>query len=119
MLPRYDGANLDLRHARASHASGTPASFSSARSCRTLACGRRTKISGWNPNVPPPAPMQVSSEAIAAVPADDANVYKGVAIAGTLKGDFLYASNFRTGTPLLCRGIRGFLARLATIARAR
>ena len=55
-------------------------------------------ISGWNRNVPPPAPMHVSSEAIAVVPADDANVYKGVAIAGTIKGDFLYATNFRAGT---------------------
>ena len=57
-------------------------------------------ISGWNPGVPPPVPPPplTSSQAIAVVPADDANVYKGVAIAGTLKGDFLYATNFRAGT---------------------
>src|SRR5215831_15883900 len=57
-------------------------------------------ISGWNPGVPPPVPPLplTSSQAIAVVPADDANVYKGVAIAGTLKGDFLYATNFRAGT---------------------
>ena len=55
-------------------------------------------ISGWNPGVPPPPPMHVSSEAIAAVPASDANVYKGIAIASTISGDFLYASNFRAGT---------------------
>jgi len=57
-------------------------------------------ISGWNPGVPPPVPPPplVSSQAIAVIPASDANVYKGVAIAGTMKGDFLYATNFRTGT---------------------
>jgi uncharacterized protein (TIGR03118 family) len=57
-------------------------------------------ISGWNPAVPPPVPPPplVSSQAIAVIPASDANVYKGVAIAGTMEGDFLYATNFRAGT---------------------
>lgn len=57
-------------------------------------------ISGWNPGVPPPVPPPplVSSQAIAVIPASDANVYKGVAIAGTMEGDFLYATNFRAGT---------------------
>ena len=57
-------------------------------------------ISGWNPGVPPPVPPPplVSSQAIAVIPASDANVYKGVAIAGTIEGDFLYATNFRAGT---------------------
>ena len=46
-------------------------------------------ISGWNPGVPPPVPPPplVSSQAIAVIPASDANVYKGVAIAGTMEGD--------------------------------
>jgi uncharacterized protein (TIGR03118 family) len=56
-------------------------------------------ISGWNPGVPPPMPPPplVSSQAIAVIPASDANVYKGVAIATTPEGEFLYATNFRTG----------------------
>ena len=60
-------------------------------------------ISGWNPGVPPPVPPvpvppPPSSQAIAVIPASDANVYKGVAIAATAKGDLLYATNFRAGT---------------------
>jgi uncharacterized protein (TIGR03118 family) len=57
-------------------------------------------ISGWNPAVPPPVPPPplVSSQAIAVIPASDANVYKGVAIAATPEGDRLYATNFRAGT---------------------
>ena len=57
-------------------------------------------ISGWNPGVPPsvPPPPLVSSQAIAVIPASDANVYKGVAIAGTMSGDLLYATNFRAGS---------------------
>ena len=57
-------------------------------------------ILGWNPGVPPPVPPPplVSSQAIVVVQPSDANVYKGVAIAGTPKGDFLYATNFRAGT---------------------
>lgn len=52
-------------------------------------------ISGWNPGVPPPV---TSSQAILAVPPNDAAVYKGLAIATTAAGDFLYATNFRAGT---------------------
>jgi uncharacterized protein (TIGR03118 family) len=57
-------------------------------------------ILGWNPGVPPPVPPPplVSSQAIVVVQPSDANVYKGVAIAETPKGDFLYATNFRAGT---------------------
>jgi uncharacterized protein (TIGR03118 family) len=57
-------------------------------------------VSGWNPGVPPPVPPPplVSSQAVAVIPASDANVYKGVAIAATTKGDLLYATNFRAGT---------------------
>jgi len=57
-------------------------------------------ISGWNPGVPPPVPPPplVSSQAVAAIPASEANVYKGVAIASTTRGDLLYATNFRAGT---------------------
>ena len=50
-------------------------------------------IFGWTPTVPPGP-----NEAIAAVKPSDANVYKGLAIAGTAAGEFLYATNFRTGT---------------------
>jgi uncharacterized protein (TIGR03118 family) len=52
-------------------------------------------ISGWNPGVPPPP---TSSQAILGVPPDEANVYKGLALATTPSGDFLYATNFRAGT---------------------
>ena len=57
-------------------------------------------ISGWNPAVPPPVPPPplVSSQAIVAVPASEDAVYKGLAIATTTTGDFLYATNFRAGT---------------------
>ena len=52
-------------------------------------------ISGWNPAVPPPPPSHVAN---IAVQPDPANVYKGLAIASTMGGDFLYATNFRAGT---------------------
>ena len=51
-------------------------------------------ILGWNRNVPPPA---TSSQATLAVTTPDA-VYKGLAIASTVNGDFLYATNFHAGT---------------------
>ncbi len=49
-------------------------------------------IRGWNPNVPPPPPSTHSF-----VLADRSNVgaiYKGLAIASTAAGDFLYAADF-------------------------
>lgn len=52
-------------------------------------------ISGWNPGVPPPP---TSSQAIVAVPASSDAVYKGLAIASTPVGDFIYTTNFRSGT---------------------
>jgi uncharacterized protein (TIGR03118 family) len=52
-------------------------------------------ISGWASNVPPPP---ISSQAIVAVPPSTAAVYKGLAIASTTTGDFLYATNFRART---------------------
>jgi uncharacterized protein (TIGR03118 family) len=57
-------------------------------------------ILGWNPGVPPPVPPPplVSSQTVTVVPASDANVFKGVAIATTTKGEFLYVANFRAGT---------------------
>jgi uncharacterized protein (TIGR03118 family) len=50
-------------------------------------------IFGWAPNVPPGP-----NEAIVAVQPSDANVYKGLAIATTAAGEFLYATNFHAGT---------------------
>jgi len=52
-------------------------------------------ISGWNPGVPPTVPPP-SKEAIVAVPAAGA-IYKGLAIASTATGDFLYAADFHNG----------------------
>src|SRR6266516_202818 len=51
------------------------------------------KITGWNPNVPPPAP---STKARTGVTVPGA-IYKGLAIASTSSGDFLYANNFHNG----------------------
>jgi len=57
-------------------------------------------ILGWNPAVPPPVPPPplVSSQTVTVIPASEANVFKGVAIATTTKGEFLYVANFRAGT---------------------
>jgi uncharacterized protein (TIGR03118 family) len=52
------------------------------------------KIAGWNPNVPAPGSTQ------ATVGADRSSfgaVYKGLAIASTVAGDFLYATDFHNG----------------------
>lgn len=49
-------------------------------------------IRGWNPNVLPPAPS-TQSFVVADRSGDDAN-YKGLAIASTADGDFLYATDF-------------------------
>ncbi len=51
-------------------------------------------ISGWNPSVP------ANSKQAFVVVDNSANgaVYKGLAIASTPDGDFLYATNFRAGT---------------------
>jgi uncharacterized protein (TIGR03118 family) len=49
-------------------------------------------IRGWNPAVPPPAPSTQSFVG-ADRSAEDAN-YKGLAIASTTAGDFLYAADF-------------------------
>jgi uncharacterized protein (TIGR03118 family) len=52
-------------------------------------------ILGWNPGVPPPAP---STSAVTVVPNASAPahgaVYKGLAVAQTQSGDFLYAADF-------------------------
>jgi uncharacterized protein (TIGR03118 family) len=53
-------------------------------------------ISGWNPAVPPPPP---STHAFVVVDNSASGaVYKGLAIASTTTGDFLYATNFHAGT---------------------
>jgi len=51
------------------------------------------KITGWNPNVPPPAPSTTAQTGVTVEHA----IYKGLAIASTSSGDFLYASNFHSG----------------------
>ncbi len=55
-----------------------------------VALHRASRILGWNPGVPPP-PM--STQAITAVPPSSA-IYKGLAIASTADGDFIYATDF-------------------------
>jgi uncharacterized protein (TIGR03118 family) len=53
-------------------------------------------ISGWNPVVPPP---QFSMQAFHVVDNSASGaVYKGLAVADTMDGDFLYATNFNAGT---------------------
>ncbi|MEO8422892.1 MAG: TIGR03118 family protein [Actinomycetota bacterium] len=49
-------------------------------------------VDGWNPGVPPPSPSTSSFE-VADRSSEDAN-YKGLAIASTVDGDFLYATDF-------------------------
>jgi uncharacterized protein (TIGR03118 family) len=48
-------------------------------------------ISGWNPGVPPPPP---SHQAIVGYSSPDGANYKGLAIATTATGSFLYAADF-------------------------
>jgi len=60
------------------------------------------KIAGWNPGVPAPPPGSppgsTSMEATVAVDNSAAgSVYKGLAIASTAAGDFLYATDFHNG----------------------
>jgi uncharacterized protein (TIGR03118 family) len=47
-------------------------------------------VTGWNPSVPPPPP---STQAQVGASVPDA-IYKGLAIAGTASGTFLYAADF-------------------------
>jgi uncharacterized protein (TIGR03118 family) len=49
------------------------------------------KIVAWSPTVPPSTPAQVKSSSATAI-------YKGLAIASNLKGNFIYATNFHDGT---------------------
>jgi uncharacterized protein (TIGR03118 family) len=63
----------------------SPPSFAGAR---FIFAGEDGSISRWNGG----------PSAILVIPPSDANVYKGLAIASTIAGDFLYASNFRAGT---------------------
>ena len=59
---------------------------------RFLFASENGTISGWNPAVPPPPP---SHQAIVAVDSSPAGaVYKGLAIATTAAGSFLYAADF-------------------------
>src|SRR5205809_2855790 len=54
-------------------------------------------ISGWNPAVPPTVPPP-SKQAVVAVDNSAAGaIYKGLAIASTATGDFLYAADFHNG----------------------
>ncbi|HEY3209998.1 MAG TPA: TIGR03118 family protein [Actinomycetota bacterium] len=49
-------------------------------------------IRGWNPNVPPPPP---STQTFVVVDRSDVEaIYKGLAIASTADGDFIYATDF-------------------------
>jgi uncharacterized protein (TIGR03118 family) len=50
-------------------------------------------VTGWNPGVPPPPP---STQAQVGASVPDA-IYKGLAIASTTAGTFLYAANFHQG----------------------
>jgi uncharacterized protein (TIGR03118 family) len=53
-------------------------------------------ISGWNPAVPPP-PLSTQAFHVVDNSASGA-IYKGLAVASTMTGDFLYATNFNAGT---------------------
>jgi uncharacterized protein (TIGR03118 family) len=51
-------------------------------------------ISGWNPGVLPPAGAPPSTQAWVGLPASGGASYKGLALAQTADGDFLYAADF-------------------------
>jgi uncharacterized protein (TIGR03118 family) len=51
------------------------------------------QITGWNPDVPPPAPSTSAQPAVTVPGA----VYKGLAIGSTAAGNFLFAADFRNG----------------------
>ena len=51
-------------------------------------------ISGWNPNVPPPAPSTQAQTEITIPGA----VFKGITLANNGQGNFLYAADFHGGT---------------------
>jgi uncharacterized protein (TIGR03118 family) len=51
------------------------------------------QINGWNPGVPPPSPSTAAQSGVTTPNA----VYKGLALANNGSGNFLYATNFRTG----------------------
>ncbi len=51
-------------------------------------------IAGWNPNVPAPGSRQAT---VAVDNSAAGSVYKGLAIASTVAGDFLYATDFHNG----------------------
>lgn len=50
-------------------------------------------IRGWNPTVPPSAPL-LSTQTFPVASGSDGAIYKGLAIASTGSGDFLYATDF-------------------------
>src|SRR4051794_25118556 len=52
------------------------------------------KIAGWNPNVPAPGSTQAT---VGSDQSARGSVYKGLAIATTTAGDFLYAADFHNG----------------------
>ena len=54
-------------------------------------------ISGWNPGVPPPPPPTSTQAFVVVDNSASGAVYKGLAIASTPTGDFLYATNFNAG----------------------
>ena len=53
------------------------------------------KILGWSPAVPPPPPSTASQVAVDR--SGQGAIYKGLAIASTPAGDFLYATDFHNG----------------------
>jgi len=59
---------------------------------RFLFASENGKISGWSPAVPPPGP---STQAFVAFSSPSGAIYKGLAIANTISGDRLYATDFR------------------------
>src|SRR5919201_4618876 len=61
---------------------------------RFLFASEEGKITGWNPDVPPPAP---SPSAQTGFSAPDGAIYKGLAIVNRKQGPFLYASDFHNG----------------------
>ncbi|HJZ56402.1 MAG TPA: TIGR03118 family protein, partial [Gemmataceae bacterium] len=49
------------------------------------------KVTGWNPNVPPPSPSTTAQSGFQAI---DGAIYKGIALANNGTGNFLYLADF-------------------------
>jgi uncharacterized protein (TIGR03118 family) len=77
------------------------ASDGSSGSARFLFVGESGHLTGWAPNVPPPAPSTQAQDAVVTPGA----IYKGLALGQTADGPLLYAADFSAGTVDVYNGL--------------